>query len=213
MARMRKHGVCKNAATIRQWLRLSLVAVLFLWRASTVEAFRVAALIPRVRPATPGHDIARHPRPVHAFRRESIVLRDTLLVDTELPLVPVVLVTALVLGVAAQSWINSLLSGDQGLGAYLKDGNGYSGSGFRPRQSTDATDDGDPLPWLKLPKLDFVEVAGQGPSEAQVIERLEALRSEMQTERERGNEVEAASIQKELESLMAASGFEFKTEK
>ena len=75
------------------------------------------------------------------------------------------LVTALAifLGVSAQTFINQMLEGDQGLGAFLKDGSGYNKSGFR--QSSSSSSPGatasttnnnkpeDPLPWLKLPKL------------------------------------------------------------
>eukprot|EP00814_Leptocylindrus_danicus_P017952 CAMPEP_0116007508 /NCGR_PEP_ID=MMETSP0321-20121206/2337_1 /TAXON_ID=163516 /ORGANISM="Leptocylindrus danicus var. danicus, Strain B650" /LENGTH=155 /DNA_ID=CAMNT_0003476209 /DNA_START=72 /DNA_END=539 /DNA_ORIENTATION=+ len=82
--------------------------------------------------------------------------------------VPIVLVAALGIGVAAQSWINFQLDGDRGLGKFLSDGRGYNRSAFTPRRGTDDFNDGtaplsksDPLPWLKLPKLDFVEVAGQ----------------------------------------------------
>ena len=70
---------------------------------------------------------------------------------------------ALLLGIAAQSFINQMLEGDQGLGSYLKDGSGYNKSGFRRVDKASMKNDemNDPLPWLKLPKLDFVDVAGQ----------------------------------------------------
>ena len=71
---------------------------------------------------------------------------------------------ALVLLVSAQSFINKMLEGDQGLGAFLKDGSGYNRSGYRPVNKNNRDGDGkdnDPLPWMKLPRLDFVEVAGQ----------------------------------------------------
>lgn len=73
-------------------------------------------------------------------------------------------IVALVLLVSAQSFINKMLEGDQGLGAFLKDGSGYNRSGYRPGNKNNRGDDGkdnDPLPWIKLPRLDFVEVAGQ----------------------------------------------------
>jgi hypothetical protein len=77
-----------------------------------------------------------------------------------------VAVVALVLGIAAQTFINQMLEGDQGLGAFLKDGSGYNKSGFRPQSSSKTKNNSkgkknDPLPWLKLPQLDFVDVAGQ----------------------------------------------------
>mmetsp|Transcript_25244 Transcript_25244/g.39083 ORF Transcript_25244/g.39083 Transcript_25244/m.39083 type:complete len:180 (-) Transcript_25244:562-1101(-) len=82
--------------------------------------------------------------------------------------VPIVLVAAFGIGVAAQSWINFQLDGDRGLGKFLSDGRGFNRSAFTPRRGRDDYNDGtaplsksDPLPWLKLPQLDFVEVAGQ----------------------------------------------------
>lgn len=82
--------------------------------------------------------------------------------------VPIVLIAAIGIGVAAQSWINFQLDGDRGLGKFLNDGRGYNRSAFTPRRGRDDFNDGtaplskaDPLSWLKLPKLDFVEVAGQ----------------------------------------------------
>eukprot|EP00429_Kryptoperidinium_foliaceum_P039094 CAMPEP_0176178424 /NCGR_PEP_ID=MMETSP0120_2-20121206/91422_1 /TAXON_ID=160619 /ORGANISM="Kryptoperidinium foliaceum, Strain CCMP 1326" /LENGTH=59 /DNA_ID=CAMNT_0017516577 /DNA_START=1 /DNA_END=177 /DNA_ORIENTATION=- len=53
-----------------------------------------------------------------------------------------------------------MLEGDQGLGAFLKDGSGYNKSGFQNIQGSKGKSS-DPLPWLKLPQLDFVEVSGQ----------------------------------------------------
>lgn len=75
---------------------------------------------------------------------------------------------AITLLVASQTFINTMLKGDQGLSAFLSDGSGFNKSGYRPRSSKeDQRKDGaplsgeDPLPWLKLPELDFVEVKGQ----------------------------------------------------
>ena len=80
----------------------------------------------------------------------------------ELPnlLVPFI---AFVLLVASQTFINQMLSGDQGLGAFLRDGRGVGRSSFRPLTLEDKSRAvaSDPLPWLKLPKLDYVQVAGQ----------------------------------------------------
>mmetsp|Transcript_14932 Transcript_14932/g.19476 ORF Transcript_14932/g.19476 Transcript_14932/m.19476 type:complete len:160 (-) Transcript_14932:1478-1957(-) len=81
--------------------------------------------------------------------------------------VPIVLGAALLIGLTAQTWINFQLSGDRGLGNFLSDGSGFGRSAFKPRQGVSDFDDGtaplsnDPMPWLKLPELDFVEVAGQ----------------------------------------------------
>ena len=70
-----------------------------------------------------------------------------------------VLAFSIFIGVTAQSLINSMIQGDQGLGAFLSDGDGFSNSKFKPVSRKTARVD--PLPWLKLPKFDFVEVAGQ----------------------------------------------------
>jgi hypothetical protein len=87
---------------------------------------------------------------------------------------------AIFIGVTAQSFINSMIAGDQGLGAFLSDGNGFSNSKFKPLSRK--TIKADPLPWLKLPKLDFVEVAGQDDEENEMksIDRLELVQSLMQ---------------------------------
>ena len=44
--------------------------------------------------------------------------------DVDMPPIgaPLVVLVAVILAFAAQSWINSLLGGDQGLGAFLSDG-------------------------------------------------------------------------------------------
>jgi hypothetical protein len=72
-------------------------------------------------------------------------------------------VAAVILAVAAQSWINFLLRGERGLGAFLSDGTGYNKSGFQVRKKAEAALGGrtDPLPWLTLPDLDYVDVAGR----------------------------------------------------
>ena len=71
---------------------------------------------------------------------------------------PIVLFSILLFALA-QSFINSMLEGERGLGAFLSDGRGFKKSGFRTMD--DAGEKNDPLPWLKLPELDFVDVAGQ----------------------------------------------------
>ena len=88
-------------------------------------------------------------------------------------MVLVVVIVAVILAFSAQTWINSLVGGDQGLGAFLSDGSGFNKSGFKPRRRpitdereiegdpTKPLGGSDPLPWLKLPELDFVDVAGQ----------------------------------------------------
>jgi len=83
---------------------------------------------------------------------------------------PLIVILALILLIASQTFINSMLSGDRGLAAFLRDGAGFQKSAFKERKpnafgKVDAEDSSlsnkDPLPWLKLPELDFVEVKGQ----------------------------------------------------
>jgi hypothetical protein len=129
-------------------------------------------------------------------------------------LVPILLIVAVSLFVASQGWINSLLSGDRGLGAFLSDGSGYSKSGFRPvSKSADGkeSEDSDPLPWLKLPRFDFVDVAGQDSSvsEEAVYKRLEELRVEMNDLLEQKKFREASAVRLTLEKLMKVNGVEF----
>lgn len=78
---------------------------------------------------------------------------------------PIVLFSIL-LFTLAQSFINSMLKGERGLGAFLSDGRGFKKSAFRPLDNDNnnaniKSNNADPLPWLKLPELDFVDVAGQ----------------------------------------------------
>ena len=123
---------------------------------------------------------------------------------------------ALGLGITAQGFINQMLEGDQGLGAFLKDGSGYNKSGFRTKTAKkplSTSTSNDPLPWLKLPQLDFVEVAGQpppsGPSEKALMTKLESIRLEMNTLLEQGNLEAAALLREDLELLMDEAGIEF----
>ena len=115
---------------------------------------------------------------------------------------------ALLIFAAAQTFINQMLNGEEGLGAFLKDGSGYNRSGFN--KVTDQKERDDPLPWLKLPKFDFVEVAGQVDREAAAYEQLEIMRSEMNQRLEEGNTVKATAIKDKLETLMRENGIEFK---
>jgi hypothetical protein len=124
---------------------------------------------------------------------------------------------ALLLGIAAQTFINQMLEGDDGLGAFLKDGSGYNKSGYRPL-SKGTTNEGkknaDPLPWLKLPQLDFVEVAGQRNRNAEelVYQQFEQLRQEMNEKIEEGKLEQASAIREELEALMKEAGIEYKSD-
>lgn len=156
----------------------------------------------------------------------------------ELPLaIPfVIVIGAVILAITAQSWINFLLRGDQGLGAFLSDGTGYNKSGFKPRSklvnagaSNDAALEGsDPLPWLNLPRLDYVDVVGQpkrpkkvhlkaagsdlNENNAQeVVLQMEHLRGQIRLLVEQGRLQQAKNIELELETIMKEHGYEFKT--
>ena len=156
---------------------------------------------------------------------------------------PLVVLGALLLAFSAQSWINSLLGGDQGLGAFLSDGTGFNKSSFKqrkrpitderslPRDPSAPLGAGDPLPWLKLPELDYVDVAGQPKKSPKpkvkqsqyhrklkkdrinrdelVLLRLEALKDEMKTAVQSGELDEAKRIEDELEKLMKEEGYDF----
>lgn len=165
--------------------------------------------------------------------------------DVDMPPIgaPLVVLVAVILAFAAQSWINSLLGGDQGLGAFLSDGTGFNKSGFKPRSSRPITDErsipgdttkplggDDPLPWLKLPELDYVDVAGQSKrpkqttqtmktteaflssvvrDESDVIVKLEMLREQMKTAFDRGDLEDAKRIENELERIMKEEGYSY----
>jgi hypothetical protein len=126
---------------------------------------------------------------------------------------------ALSLGIMAQTFIGTMLDGDQGLGAFLSDGSGFNKSAFRPKKNNPTNSNGgavskDPLPWVKLPKLDFVEVAGQEPSflsEEQVVQQLQDLQLQMRTELDSGKKDEAAVTLKKLKDLMEEYGFEYES--
>ena len=123
-------------------------------------------------------------------------------------------VVALVLLVAANGWISRLMGSDEnssGLGDFLRDGRGYNKSGFSLSDDSERAVSSDPIPWLKLPKLDFVEVAGQDNklSETEVVARLESLRGAMNEELGKGNVQKAEELGQSLEELLEASGMEF----
>ena len=157
---------------------------------------------------------------------------------------PVIVIGALILAISAQSFINSMLEGDQGLGNYLSDGTGYNKSKFKARKKPNTIDDsydptkplgaGDPLPWLKLPELDFVDVAGQEKKrqkkvqpnkksvpqrikdmdkamerDEKILARLESLKDRMKAEVAMGDLEAAKKIEDELESIMKKEGYDF----
>ena len=141
---------------------------------------------------------------------------------------------ALGLFIVSQSFINSMLEGDDGLGAYLSDGSGYNKSGFRMNNKkrrmgkggigNNKNDDTqvavsgkDPIPWLKLPKLDFVEVAGQVELEidqekqdAAISVRLDGLRERLNSQTSTGDTFGALATEKEMRNVMEECGFEYK---
>jgi hypothetical protein len=157
--------------------------------------------------------------------------------DTELMLppndvTPFLAPVALCLVFAAQSFINQMLEGDQGLAAFLKDGSGYNKSSFRSmqqqKQRLRRSSSKDPLPWLKLPQLDFVDVVGQektalrtkpmkiveqvqGSGTDELFEELEQLRLNINRELQEENLQEAERIQSQVEKLMRENGIEYKT--
>lgn len=179
-----------------------------------------------------------------AFSPQSLLLSSTdfdstlfLLPDNPLLSPLAVVVLAAVLLFSAQTFINNMLEGDQGLGAFLKDGSGYNRSGYRPNAGSDESEAKDPLPWLKLPKLDFVEVAGQETlmeqqlqlqeeEQERVYQELDRLKqelsSEIQSVRRRRLEgmaedgeddmAKAKLLQAKLEGLMRAYGIEYETD-
>ena len=122
---------------------------------------------------------------------------------------------ALALGILANGWIQSMLSGDRGLGNFLSDGSGFGKSKFQPflpNTEDRAVGSGDPLPWLRLPQLDFVEVAGQGGTssiEDPVVDRLEQLREDLNERLEQGDRAGAGAIRDELERTMKENGISF----
>jgi hypothetical protein len=132
-------------------------------------------------------------------------------VSLNAPTTAAIVIAAAVLLILAQSFINKMLKGDQGLGAFLSDGSGYQKSAFQPKRKENDAPDQDPLPWLKLPKLDFVEVAGQSREMAgdnteeyrQIMQQLEEIRQVMNAEVSAGNIEEAARLQRNLDTIMA----------
>lgn len=130
--------------------------------------------------------------------------------DVMLSSAPFIVGFALVIGIAAQGWINNMIGGDRGLGAYLSDGRGFAGSRFSPEGgSGDAVSGNDPLPWLTLPTLEFVEVAGQSDP---VEVRLETLRLKMNRALQEGKVQQAVELRQELEEIMSANGFDYTAE-
>lgn len=190
----------------------------------------------------PTHDVDLTPADAATWCSSTVTIADTtggpvvassadLLLLSPPDLTPPFLVAAvaLVLLVAAQTFINQMLEGDRGLGAFLRDGSGYRKSGFRAKTARD--DDGggrqrrpsDPLPWLSLPRLDYVDVAGQPTlaeqdesetapaAAAAVYQQLEQLRLRMNREVQEENYEEASRLRNELEKLMKDQGIEFTT--
>mmetsp|Transcript_5822 Transcript_5822/g.7423 ORF Transcript_5822/g.7423 Transcript_5822/m.7423 type:complete len:220 (-) Transcript_5822:2518-3177(-) len=124
---------------------------------------------------------------------------------------------AAILGLSSQKLINSMLEGEQGLTAFLKDGKGFNKSSFKPLSQQSTVErplvDSDPLPWLKLPRLSFVEVAGQeitnNNEELDLIHQLDSMREKMKRETESGENEKASVTMMELNALMKKNGFEY----
>ena len=141
--------------------------------------------------------------------------------DTELsyfyepPIALFAVLAAGILGFGSQSLISSMLDGDQGLRAFLSDGSGFNKSKFSPKRKDDDNGPSDPLPWLRLPKLDYVQVAGQEDSnadESKVVEQLEFLAAQVRAELSRGENEKASKTIKELNDLMDKYGFDYNTQ-
>lgn len=145
---------------------------------------------------------------VNLLTKRTLSLDDTDTIISFSSNTPLVLLVALGLLVGAQGFINSMASGDQGLGAFLQDGSGYNKSAYKP--STDLnTNNEDPLPWLSLPRLDFVDVAGQ---QDDAIDELERIRQEMNDRLQEGKIEEATILRDKLQVLMKESGFEYEAD-
>jgi len=145
--------------------------------------------------------------------------------------IPILVAASFLLFLSAQAFINTLLSGDRGLGNYLSDGGGYGRSGFVPRRKGEDASDAplsgpDPLPWLKLPQFDYVEVKGQprnsrsetfteaggnerSSDKSDVLVELELMRDQMRMKVEEGDMVAAKQIENRLRELMKREGFEY----
>ena len=107
-----------------------------------------------------------------------------------------------------------MLEGDDGLGAFLSDGSGYNKSGFKQQRSASEKKE-DPLPWLKLPELDFVDVAGQEPPQkyqsiSEIMDQLETLRLELNEAVQEGQMEKAETLKQELERIMNTYDIEYK---
>ena len=117
----------------------------------------------------------------------------------------------------SQALNNSMLKGNQGDGRrfgmshFKVRGKGNNGSGT----DNSAPVSSDPLPWLKLPKFSYVDVAGQEKdvSEDMVVAKLEELTVRMRQELELGDKEKAATTMKEMDSLMEQYGFEYKQDR
>lgn len=104
------------------------------------------------------------------------------------------------------------MAGNQGIGAYLKDGSGYNKSAFQPKNVNNKENDKDLLAWLSLPKLDFVDVKGQDNNkrDASLEQELQEIRLEMNAKLQEGNIQEATILREKLEGVMEQSGFQYK---
>jgi len=191
---------------IRHWPLLLLLLLLLLisvkgWIVAPAQSIRLPrdAVVPRRQ------ELVSRSWPSPTSTGLQALYDDTLLT----PSVPFLVMVGLTLGAGAQFWIYKMVSGDKGLGAYLKDGRGLNRSAFSTAPSkSEAFPGKDPMPWYQPPRLDFVRVAGQ---EGSGEKELELLRDQMQAELKQGNVERATKLKDKLEILMKEKGFEYIT--
>ena len=75
----------------------------------------------------------------------------------------------------------------------------------------------DPIPWLRLPKLDLVEVAGQVELEidqekedADIFVRLDELRERLNSQPSDGDAFGSLATEKQMRNVMEECRFEYK---
>jgi hypothetical protein len=108
-----------------------------------------------------------------------------------------------------------LFSGKSGIGAFLQDGKNYANSAYEPSNEKRTV----VLPWLKLPKFEYVEVFGDEDDiddgfsrivDAEFVTRLDDLRSQLKRSISNRDVEKARRLRVRLEELLEGSGYEFK---
>lgn len=107
----------------------------------------------------------------------------------------------------AGSLIVGAYEGEKGLGAFLRDGEGYQKSGYKddklePRRMKAP----DFLDKLSLPNFDFVQVYS---AEENAVEQAENLRRELSETLATGDTDKAALIERRLEKVMRDNGLRY----